>query len=198
MSGEGAAAIPSIVVDAYYKPIRESERKKFVSEIAWRRASKDESIDNFKFTKMSPVDEEKFIRLSNHEVQCYPVDDSNWCSEQVLIGDYALKSIGTDGKPEGYLTFGIVNNGDAFIIQVQGKPGRRFTPEKQNLLVQTTLEFLKEIQINRVFLINGDIINSQRKEPNPDLPKRYSDIARNNNFNQNMWKLPYIDLTVNT
>lgn len=189
-----SASIPRMVVETYFRNIRELERNKVLEEVAWRRAGTDHPINSVKFERMSPSKEKEFVSLSDEKICCYPVTDENWASEQVLSGDYALKSMGKDTLPDGYLTFGITTTGDAIIMQVQGKKDRRFTPKKRNRLVQTTLNILKDFHIKRVFLINGQTINAMRREPNPDLSKRYADIAEDNGFNQEMWGLPYVDL----
>src|SRR5579864_4900454 len=105
-----------------------------------------------------------FLNRTADNVHNMIVTSENWGSDPILEGDYAMIAHGKKGEPVGYVSFNLLTTGDAYIIQVQGRKGSWFPPERRNALVQNTRQFLNNIHANRVFLVTGEILNATRKE----------------------------------
>ena len=120
---------------------------------------------------------------------------TNWAEDQMLIGDYAIRSIGSDDEPLGSISFCLLNTGDAYVLQVQGIKGRSYTPEIRNQAFKTALNYFQKIGINRVFLNTGKLFNDVRIEPNQELVEIYAKIAKDLGFKDQIWYMPYIQVT---
>lgn len=187
------AGIPDLVADIYYGPVREAERKYVLGEVAWRRAERIQSLGDIRFRGMTTEEQDIFTEMGTERIECYPVKD-RWYKEKFLIGDYAMRVSGKDGKPLGHLSFGLISNGDAVIMQVHGVKGENFNQKQRNVLVQKALEFFGTIETRRVFLITGKIINNMRKTPDPLFENVYKGIAQDNGFINDLFGLPFIDM----
>ena len=184
--------MPVAVVETHHKTIRNKERQYFLDELAWRICDKGQKIADIKYRRMS-TSELRILAKHDHTKHRI-IEVVNWADDQVIFGDYAIQSMGKDGHSKGVISFCLTNTQDAFIIQVQGKKGKWYGSEVKIDAIKTALVFLKELGIKRVFLINGDLINNVRKEPQPQLIETYKNIAANSKFKENIWGLPYINL----
>lgn len=179
--------------ETHFATVRNKERQHLLGEVRWRITEKGQDVKDINFRSLTPDEQEKFANSSNsHEIQPYVVGDK-WATEHYVLGDYALRSI-RGQFVVGYLGFCVLNSGDALITEVIGMKGQPFTKERSSALIETALNFLKSIAMERAFIVNGKILNDLKEKPRESLNDVYEKLAKDNGFDQEIWWLKYVKL----
>ena len=134
------------------------------------------------------VEERDIFVVSGNEDAEPVIGGRIWAGEHYLLGNLAFVA------KMGYLSFSLLSNGDALVMQVQGRKGKPFTPEKRTRLINAARSFASEVGVRHLLLVNGSIVNEVKGVVNPRIDKVYTSIAKENGFMQELNGIPYIDL----
>ncbi len=191
--------VEGIIQQTSFAEQRDKFRAKYLGEVGWRLPG---VLKDLAFSALSPTQEQDFLSLGTESFQPFTVANS-WVAERPLLGDYAVRVVGHHG-PVGYVSFSMLSNGDAFIMQVQGQKGKHFVPHRRQEAVNLCLDFLQNNGVERVFLMTGEIRAAalQEQSRTPELVERlggvYEAVAKDHHFDQTLYGLPYKVLSKTT
>jgi hypothetical protein len=144
------------------------------------------------YRTLSPEEQARFATSGSTEIEAL-TGGKVWAGEYYLLGDLAF-IVHSNEAALGCLSFSLLNNGDALIVQVQGKKGKPFTPDRRRQLIDATVDFATRIGLNRLLLVTGGIVNGVKGVSNPRIERVYQEIATENGFDKHLDGIPYRNL----